>query len=135
MTNAEHFAQEITFSDGILAMANYSGYICYADDSQYKIMNLMGKKVVTSLFPYDPLLGNPKILLIGSTDFLVVSGTSQSKQRYLISEGATKGTKMCLDHAIGIFINFQGDPSRGTIEFSSYPKHLGTRHLTLIIVL
>ena len=47
---------------------------------------------------------SPLMVSVGEDDFLVTTGTTIT------------------DPAIGMFVNFNGDPVRGTLMFSTYPR-------------
>jgi len=53
--------------------------------------------------PTGPLLA-PLMISVGEEDFLVTTGTTSN------------------DPALGMFIDLNGDPVRGTLMFSTYPK-------------
>jgi vacuolar protein sorting-associated protein 3 len=48
----------------------------------------------------------PLMVSVGEDDFLVTTGTA------------------IMDPAIGLFVNLNGDPVRGTLMFSTYPRAL-----------
>jgi vacuolar protein sorting-associated protein 3 len=49
----------------------------------------------------------PLIVSVGEDDFLVTTGTTLN------------------DPAIGMFVDLNGDPVRGTLMFSTYPRAMG----------
>jgi vacuolar protein sorting-associated protein 3 len=90
---------------------------CVANAERYDLMDLeRGERI--PLFPImqnanfsdddsatEPTLP-PLMVSVGEDDFLVTTGTAIS------------------DPAIGLFVNLNGDPVRGTLMFSTYPRAL-----------
>ena len=91
---------------------------CVANAEKYELMDLE-KDGRIPLFPIvqgadlsdDVPLNEatlpPFILSVGEEDFLVTTGTTIK------------------DPAIGLFVDLNGDPVRGTLMFSSYPRAMG----------
>ena len=94
---------------------------CVANAEKYDLMDLeRGERI--PLFPImqnanvteeepstEPALP-PLMVSVGEDDFLVTTGTTLR------------------DPAIGLFVDINGDPVRGTLMFSSYPRAIGIRH-------
>jgi vacuolar protein sorting-associated protein 3 len=97
---------------------------CVANAERYDLMDLeRGERI--PLFPIMQNANNfddesavqstlpPLMVSVGEDDFLVTTGTA------------------IMDPAIGLFVNLNGDPVRGTLMFSSYPRALSI--LTFIV--
>lgn len=92
---------------------------CVANAEKYDLMDLeKGERI--PLFPImqnveisedtpstEPTLP-PLMVSVGEEDFLVTTGTRIN------------------DPAIGLFVDLNGDPVRGTLMFSSYPRAMST---------
>jgi vacuolar protein sorting-associated protein 3 len=92
---------------------------CVANAEKYDLMDLeKGERI--PLFPImqnveisedtpstEPTLP-PLMVSVGKEDFLVTTGTTIN------------------DPAIGLFVDLNGDPVRGTLMFSSYPRAMST---------
>lgn len=90
---------------------------CVANAERYDLMDLeRGERI-----PLFPIMQNanfsdddsatvptlpPLMVSVGEDDFLVTTGTALT------------------DPAIGLFVNLNGDPVRGTLMFSTYPRAL-----------
>ena len=99
---------------------------CVANAERYDLMDLeKGERI-----PLFPIMQNadiseedgggetaaklpPLMVSVGEEDFLVTTGTTVN------------------DPAIGLFVDLNGDPVRGTLMFSSYPRAMSP-HPTLI---
>ena len=70
--------------EGVSCLSSNGNMICFANESQYQLMNIMNKSV-TPLFAFDPLIGSPFTLaLTDPPGFLVVLGTSPGNEKTLI---------------------------------------------------
>lgn len=87
--------------------------LCIADSTKYCIVDLLGSQLLEILpisqaspeFPGDI---NPAIAVLpGEPEFLFASFT-----------GAESGS-------MGVFVNHEGDPVRGTMSWESHPKCIG----------
>jgi vacuolar protein sorting-associated protein 3 len=91
---------------------------CVANAEKYDLMDLE-RGVRIPLFPIvqgaeisedapstEPALP-PLMVSVGEDDFLVTTGTTVK------------------DPAIGMFVDLNGDPIRGTLMFSTYPRAMG----------
>lgn len=90
-------------------MARRSGRaLCVADKINYNMIDLE----LASLIPLFPLSQapdtsvKPSITVVNETEFLILSWTGAS--------------------TIGIFVNSDGDPVRGTLEWPAHPKSVCT---------
>jgi len=99
--------QEIPLPQGGTLAKRIGSSLCIADNVHYNIINLDE----ASLFPILPLSQaidptpfpiKPSIIVIGDSEFLILSWTGAS--------------------TIGVFITGEGDPVRGTLEWPSYPE-------------
>lgn len=96
---------------------------CVANAERYDLMDLeRGERI--PLFPImqnadfseDDVAGgggattklHPLMVSVGEDDFLVTTGTTMT------------------DPAIGMFVNLNGDPVRGTLMFSTYPRAMSS---------
>ncbi|KAL0067489.1 hypothetical protein AAF712_005479 [Marasmius tenuissimus] len=98
--------QEIPLPQGIRTLARRSGSsLCFADKENYNVVDLETAQMLP-LLPlcqtYPPVDVVPFITVTGPAEFLLISWT-----------GAT---------ALGIFINGNGEPVRGTLEWPAHPK-------------
>jgi len=95
---------------------------CVANSEKYDLMDLE-KGEQTPLFPINqspevsedgtpigPTLP-PLMVSVGEDDFLVTTGTRLE------------------DPAIGMFVDLNGDPVRGTLMFSTYPRSMGINYV------
>ncbi len=94
-------------------MVRYGSTVCAADHHQYILLNLDSKQTLP-LFPYDSQLGYPLMAVIYENEFLLVLSGGDGK-------------------ALGLFVTAQGEPTRGTIEWPSFPLSIG--NLTFFIYL
>ncbi|KAI3605254.1 hypothetical protein WG66_013121 [Moniliophthora roreri] len=102
------FLKEIPLPQGIRTLARRSGNtLCMADQDFYNIVDLENAQMFP-LLPLnqagdgEPLQVQPFITVTGPGEYLLISWTGAS--------------------ALGIFINSNGEPVRGTLEWPSYPK-------------
>ncbi|RKP27036.1 hypothetical protein SYNPS1DRAFT_27302 [Syncephalis pseudoplumigaleata] len=115
---------EFTLSDTVATLCMSGNTICFADSSDYKVMD-MERGEVTPVIPVTPpslheaagrsLSGatKPLITVIGDSEYLLASATSSTH----ILAAARR-------YILGIFISLKGDPSRGTLEWPSYPRSI-----------
>jgi vacuolar protein sorting-associated protein 3 len=81
--------------------------VCFADHETYNILRLDAATVLpllpVSQVPPDPRTPPilPHITVVGDSEFLIVSWTGAG--------------------ALGVFVNGNGDPVRGTLEWASHP--------------
>jgi len=116
----EREAKKITGFDypNALVVCQRGAIACVANAERYDLMDLeRGERI--PLFPISqnaafeddeneaqgPTLP-PLMVSVGEEDFLVTTGTTLK------------------DPAIGMFVNLEGDPVRGTLMFSTYPRAL-----------
>ncbi len=109
------FEQEIPLPSPPTSHALFSNYLCAAIPSSntYSIIDLSDASLTevlpflqidASLLDFDP---NPNVVVIpGENEFLVTSYTGAS--------------------TMGVFLNGQGDPVRGTMEWPNHPLSIGT---------
>ncbi|KAJ8082934.1 hypothetical protein PM082_008792 [Marasmius tenuissimus] len=100
------FLKEIPLPQGIRTLARRSGNsLCFADKENYNVVDLETAQMLP-LLPlcqaYPPVDVVPFITVTGPAEFLLISWT-----------GAT---------ALGIFVNGNGEPVRGTLEWPAHPK-------------
>ncbi|KAF9460006.1 hypothetical protein BDZ94DRAFT_1170509 [Collybia nuda] len=101
-----NFIKEIPLPQGASLARRIGQSLCLADKEHYNIVDLEG----ASLFPIlplsqamdSPVVVKPSITVVGDNEYLILSWT-----------GAT---------TIGLFITSDGDPVRGTLEWSSHPE-------------
>jgi vacuolar protein sorting-associated protein 3 len=95
---------------------------CVANAERYDLMDLeRGERI--PVFPINPNAESsedvtstepslpPLMVSVGKEDFLVTTGTSIK------------------DPAMGVFVDLNGDPVRGTLAFSSYPRAMSKSSL------
>ncbi|KAI7897305.1 vacuolar sorting protein 39 domain 2-domain-containing protein [Mucor mucedo] len=110
-----HLKKEIPLPDGALTLTRHSKIICLADSQIYKLINLQ-QSFVTELIPTPQVSVTPTLLLgSGTQPRPLVAVVKQDE--FLLVSGNEEGQ-------IGLFINGNGDPIRGTLQWSSYPKAL-----------
>jgi hypothetical protein len=103
--------QEIPLPAGATFARRSGNTLCFSDKENYNILQLSTATLLPVLPlsqapPNDPTSQNvkPAILVTGDNEFLICSWT---------------GT-----NSLGLFITGDGDPVRGTLEFSSHPESL-----------
>ena len=101
----DYSKKESPMPDGALSMVRYGSTICAADQNTYKILHIETDTTIP-LFPYDQQSCHPLMTVIGENEFLVVSNGG---------EGA----------GLGVFVTASGEPTRGTLEWPSYPISIG----------
>lgn len=103
-----------------LVVCQRGAIACVANAERYDLMDLeRGERI--PLFPISQNVGleegegkaqderlPPLMVSVGEEDFLVTTGTTLK------------------DPAIGVFVNLDGDPVRGTLMFSTYPRAIST---------
>ncbi|RUP14376.1 hypothetical protein BC936DRAFT_139679 [Jimgerdemannia flammicorona] len=109
---------EIPLNDGAITITRHSTHLCLADNQLYKIIDPQ-KGHMTPLVPTPQgaiptgsiggSLSSPKpiVTVVTEGEFLVVGGSGGN------------------NNAIGMFVSFTGDPIRGTLEWSAYPRSIG----------
>ncbi|KAJ3021163.1 transforming growth factor, beta receptor associated protein 1 [Thoreauomyces humboldtii] len=96
--------KEWPLSDGAVMMVRHGLRICAADANEYKLIFLdTGDSV--PLFPYDRNLQKPVAAVYNEGEFLLVTATPQGL-------------------GLGVFISQNGEPIRGTLEWSAIPRSL-----------
>ena len=127
----EREAKKITGFDypNALVVCQRGAIACVANAERYDLMDLeRGERI--PLFPISQIASfaedddkspeptlPPLMVSVGEEDFLVTTGTTLK------------------DPAIGMFVNLEGDPVRGTLMFSTYPRAISkTRGLAMLIL-
>ncbi|KAG0374480.1 transforming growth factor, beta receptor associated protein 1 [Mortierella sp. AD032] len=106
--------KELSLPNGALVVTRWKNFICVADVNDF---NLIDSRV-GRMIPVLPVVQSsnsgtnaqvlkPVCIAITENEFLLASATSSGQT------------------AIGIFCSGAGDPVRGTLQFSSYPRALG----------
>ncbi|KAI8808400.1 CNH domain-containing protein [Cladochytrium replicatum] len=98
-----HGDKDIGLTDGAITMVRYGSTVCLADQVAYKMVNL-DRGTVSPLFSYDRVAMRPLVTVVGEDEFLVVTAQNQ--------------------FGLGVFINSNGDPIRGTLQWPSLPKSI-----------
>ncbi|KAG0343263.1 hypothetical protein BG004_005429 [Podila humilis] len=107
-------AKELSLPNGALVVTRWKNYVCVADANDFKLIDSR----VGRMIPVLPVVQNsnsgssaqvikPVCVAIAENEFLLASATSSGQT------------------AIGIFCSGNGDPVRGTLQWSSYPRALG----------
>ncbi|KAG7095427.1 hypothetical protein E1B28_006176 [Marasmius oreades] len=100
------FLKEIPLPQAARTLARRSGqYLCFADKEAYNVVDLETLQMlpILPLCQAEPIVDvQPFITVTGSGEFLLISWTGTS--------------------ALGIFINGNGEPVRGTLEWPAHPK-------------
>ncbi|KAI8819120.1 vacuolar sorting protein 39 domain 2-domain-containing protein [Fimicolochytrium jonesii] len=96
--------KELPIPEGAATMVRYDSRICAADGEQYKLIFLDNGSMIP-LFPYDRSLQNPVVAVFGEGEFVLVTATPQGL-------------------GLGVFISQNGEPVRGTLEWTAIPKSL-----------
>ena len=104
LIKAEILSQEIPLPSGATVARRTGKHLCVADQDNYNIIDLDAGM----LFPLLPLSQSPgeeviqpSITIVDDNEFLILSWT-----------GVT---------TLGVFITGDGDPVRGTLEWTSHP--------------
>ncbi|KAG0350422.1 transforming growth factor, beta receptor associated protein 1 [Podila minutissima] len=107
-------AKELSLPNGALVVARWKNYICVADANDFKLIDSrIGRMIPVLPVVQSASSGNsaqvikPVCVAIAENEFLLASATSSGQT------------------AIGIFCSGSGDPVRGTLQWSSYPRALG----------
>ncbi|KAF9388781.1 transforming growth factor, beta receptor associated protein 1 [Podila verticillata] len=106
--------KELSLPNGALVVTRWKNYICVADANDFKLIdNRVGRMIPVLPVVQSASSGNsaqvikPVCVAIAENEFLLASATSSGQT------------------AIGIFCSGNGDPVRGTLQWSSYPRALG----------
>ncbi|KAG0337928.1 hypothetical protein BG000_004793 [Podila horticola] len=107
-------AKELSLPNGALVVTRWKNYICVADANDFKLIDSrVGRMIPVLPVVQSASSGNsaqvikPVCVAIAENEFLLASATSSGQT------------------AIGIFCSGNGDPVRGTLQWSSYPRALG----------
>ncbi|KAI8346357.1 hypothetical protein EDC96DRAFT_521434 [Choanephora cucurbitarum] len=111
-----YLKKELPLSETAITVTRHSRMLCLADQQSYKLIDLQQSNVFTLIpTPQIPiasptLLGSqllpcPLVSVVRKDEFLLVSGGSDNQ-------------------TIGIFVNAYGEPIRGTLQWTHYPKAL-----------
>ncbi|KAG0205351.1 hypothetical protein BGX33_007985 [Mortierella sp. NVP41] len=106
--------KELSLPNGALVVTRWKNFICVADANDFKLIDSR----VGRMIPVLPVVQSsnsgsnaqvlkPVCIAITENEFLLASATSSGQT------------------AIGIFCSGAGDPVRGTLQWSSYPRALG----------
>ncbi|KAJ7064895.1 hypothetical protein C8F01DRAFT_1128649 [Mycena amicta] len=101
------YSKEIPFPPGGLVARRSGQYLCIANKTQYNIVDLANASLI-ELMPLSqapgPFSGVPAICVTSDNpaEFLILSWTGAS--------------------TIGVFVNSNGDPVRGTLEWPDHPR-------------
>ncbi|KAI8917910.1 hypothetical protein DFJ77DRAFT_458246 [Powellomyces hirtus] len=101
--------KELPLMDGpVMMMVRHGSRICAADNQIYKLIFLETGESIP-LFPYDRSLQRPLAAVYNDGEFLLVTATPQGL-------------------GLGMFISQNGEPIRGTLEWSAVPKSLAFQY-------
>lgn len=112
-----HFsmAQDVPLPDTLTRAVRSGGTMAVADSSKYCIVNLLDQNMyeVLPIAQVDPA----EVGIEGSLEvnIAVIPG----EEEFLCTSFAGSGT-------IGVFVNKEGDPVKGTISWQSHPKSIGS---------
>ncbi|KAG0212916.1 transforming growth factor, beta receptor associated protein 1 [Mortierella sp. GBA30] len=106
--------RELTLPNGALVVTRWKNFVCFADANDFNLIDCR----VGRMIPVLPVVQStssgssaqvlkPACIAIAENEFLLASATSSGQT------------------AIGIFCSGAGDPVRGTLQWSSYPRALG----------
>ncbi|KAF9576009.1 transforming growth factor, beta receptor associated protein 1 [Mortierella alpina] len=106
--------KELTLPNGALIVSRWKNFVCFADANDFNLIDCR----VGRMIPVLPVVQSassganaqvlrPTCIAIAENEFLLASATSSGQT------------------AIGIFCTGAGDPVRGTLQWSSYPRALG----------
>ncbi|KAG1464110.1 hypothetical protein G6F46_003095 [Rhizopus delemar] len=114
-----HIKRELPLTDGAITLTRYGHILFLADHQTYKLINLH-QSSVTPLMPTPQIPSASSTLLLGSQLIARPLVAVVKKGEFLmVSGGSASGNQ-----AIGICVNSNGDGSRGTLQWSSYPKSI-----------
>ncbi|KAG1471819.1 hypothetical protein G6F56_001908 [Rhizopus delemar] len=114
-----HLKRELPLADGAITLTRYGHMLCLADNQTYKLINLNQSSLT-------PLIRTPQIpttsstLLLGSQLIAKPLVAVVKKDEFLIVDGGNGSG----NQTIGLFVHANGDPIRGTLQWSNYPKSL-----------
>ncbi|KAF9131142.1 transforming growth factor, beta receptor associated protein 1 [Mortierella sp. 14UC] len=106
--------KELSLPNGALVVTRWKNFICVADANDFNLIDSRVGRMIpvlpvvqTSNSGPNAQVLKPVCIAITENEFLLASATSSGQT------------------AIGIFCSGAGDPVRGTLQFSSYPRALG----------
>ncbi|KAJ3121489.1 transforming growth factor, beta receptor associated protein 1 [Nowakowskiella sp. JEL0407] len=105
--NALTLQSEIPLPDGAAVISRHRNYVCMADQDHYKMINIDTGTIVT-LFSYDRIALRPLICYVDDDDFLLINAQQEM--------------------GLGIFVDCNGDATRGTILWSSVPRAIAFQY-------
>ncbi|KAI9031812.1 hypothetical protein CLU79DRAFT_730299 [Phycomyces nitens] len=113
-----HLKKELPLPDGAIMITRYNSNLCLADSQNYKMINLEQPFTIK-------LCNTPKIVVSpsGSTYLGSSSPVSRPVATVVKENEFLVVSDIVHDQAtIGLIVNGAGEPIRGTIQWSSYPK-------------
>ncbi|KAJ3214047.1 hypothetical protein HK099_007059 [Clydaea vesicula] len=115
-----HLEKEISITDGVVTMKRFQFQILFSDFQQnYCILNSSNSKILKLLNFDKNLIPKPLILSINKSEFLFVINTQK--------DGKNTG--------LGMFINDNGDPVRGTLNWETIPKSVAYHYPYILSLL
>ncbi|KAI8053065.1 hypothetical protein BDF22DRAFT_776430 [Syncephalis plumigaleata] len=117
--------KEFTLSDSVSILCMAGNSICFADNNDYFLMDMERGEVV----PIMPITQSASRdtsnrSLSGTTKPII---TSINDAEYLLTSAATSTYILYnynYNYYLGIFISSSGEPTRGTLEWPSYPRSI-----------
>ncbi|KAG0006620.1 hypothetical protein BGZ65_005965 [Modicella reniformis] len=118
------FFSELNLPNGALVVTRWKNVVCVADAGGFNIIDTR----VGRMIPVLPVVQNTQS---GSnTQVLKPVCTSITENEFLLASTTSSGQT-----AIGIFCTGSGDPVRGTLQWSSYPRALAVEYPYVIALL
>ncbi|GJJ69717.1 vacuolar protein sorting-associated protein 3 [Entomortierella parvispora] len=106
--------QELNLANGALVATRWKHIVCVADANDFKLIDLR----VGRMMPILPVVQSAST---GSnTQVLKPACIAIGENEFLLATAASSGQT-----AMGIFCSGSGEPVRGTLQWSSYPRSLG----------
>ncbi|KAF9166248.1 hypothetical protein DFQ26_008389 [Actinomortierella ambigua] len=121
--------KDLSLPNGSLATIRWRNHVCFADAQDFGLIDVRAGRMITVLpvaqgggrsgsgggnggggGHHNPGVSKPVCAAIGDNEFLMASATGSGQT------------------TIGIFCSAAGDPVRGTLQWSSYPRMLGVEY-------
>ncbi|KAF9970431.1 transforming growth factor, beta receptor associated protein 1 [Actinomortierella ambigua] len=111
--------KDLSLPNGSLATVRWKNHVCFADTQDFGLIDVRAGRMI-SVLPvsqggrsgpgHNTGIIKPVCAAIGDNEFLMASATGSGQT------------------TIGIFCSAAGDPVRGTLQWSSYPRMLGVEY-------
>ncbi|KAK9768178.1 hypothetical protein K7432_001374 [Basidiobolus ranarum] len=123
--------REISLPDGAVTICRFENHLCLADAYSYKIVDIRNSRAI-DLIPTSK--GSSEWGIKNSNPSLRPIVTVVDKGEFLLTTAAA-GAHILFESSLGMFVTSSGDPTRGTLQWPSYPRAIGVHYPYIVALL